>query len=158
VAVNDASTALQEIDRQRAALAAKVRLPWWYVGLFALAMLAVLATPLVSGATSWELGNWAVMWPALVVLYLSDLLLGYVTGAKLARGTLRAYPSSRPAGLSMLAFAFAGIVGVILLVKAGQWPTAVVLAVACTAGTVRCLVWQTTGIRKDIRRGRAVAS
>jgi hypothetical protein len=140
------------------ALAAKVRLQWWYMGLFALAMLALLATPVITRATSWEVGNWAVMWPALAVLWLSDLLLGYVTGAKLARGTLRTYPSSRPAGLSMLAFAFVGIVGVTLLAKAGQSPTAAVLAVACTAGTVRCLVWQTAGIRKDIREGRALPS
>jgi hypothetical protein len=156
--MNDAPAALQEIDRQRAALATKVRLPWWYITLFALAMLAVFATPLITRTTSWEVGNWLVMWPALTVLWLSDLLLGYVTGAKLARGTLRTYPSSRPAGLSMLGFALAGIVGVTLLVKAGQSPQAVVLTVVCTAGAVRCLVWQTAGIRKDIREGRALAS
>jgi len=156
--VNDASAGLQEIDRQRIALAAKVRLPWWYTGLFALAMLGLLGLPLINRFTSWEVGDWAVLWPALIVLYLSDRLLGYVTGAKLARGTLRAYPSSRPAGLSMLAVAVVGIAGVYLLVRVGQWPQAMVLALVCTVGTVRCLVWQTAGIRKDIRTGRALAS
>jgi len=156
--VSDASAGLQEIDRQRIALAAKVRLPWWYTGLFALAMLGLFGLPLINRFTSWDVGNWAVLTPAVVVLCLSDLLLGYVTGAKLSRGTLRAYPSSRPAGLSMLAIAIAGMVGVHLLVNASQWPQAVVLAVGCTVATVRCLVWQTAGIRKDIRTGRALAS
>jgi hypothetical protein len=156
--MNDASGALQEIDRQRMALAAKVRLPWWYVALFTLAMLALLAAPLVARATSWELGNWAVMTPALVVLCLFDLLLGYATGAKLSRGTLRAYPSSRPAGLVMLAFGIIGVAGVHLLVKADMVPMAVVLVVVCTVAVVRCLLWQTAGIRKDIREGRAGAS
>ncbi|MEC3979503.1 hypothetical protein [Amycolatopsis sp. H20-H5] len=156
--MNEASLALQEIDRQRAALAAKVRLPWWYAGLFALAMLATLAAPLVTRAVSWEVGSWAVMMPALVVLLVFDLLLGYVTGAKLACGTLRAYPSSRPAGLTLLGFAVAGIVGVPVLAELGRWPFAVVLVVVCTAAAVRCLLWQTAGIRKDIRAGRAVVS
>ena len=56
------------------------------------------------------------------------------------------------------AIAIAGMVGVHLLVNAGQWPQAVVLAVGCTVATVRCLIWQTAGIRKDIRTGRALAS
>lgn len=155
--MSEASAGLQEIDRQRAALAATVRLPWWYAGLFALAMLAMIGLPLINRFTSGEVGSWAVL-PVLVVLYLSDLLLGHVTGAKLARGTLRAYPSSRPAGLTMLAIAVVGIVGVYWLITVGQLPQAVVLAVVCTAGTVRCLVWQTAGIRKDIRTGRAQAS
>jgi hypothetical protein len=158
IVVNDASAALQEINRQRAALAGKVRLPRWYVALFAVAMLALLAAPLVMRATSWEVGNWAVLVPAIVVLYVFDRLLGYATGAKLARGTLRAYPSSRPAGLTMLAVAIVGIIGVNVLVNVGLWPHAVTLVVVCAVGAARCLVWQTAGIRKDIREGRALTS
>jgi hypothetical protein len=156
--VSDASAGLQEIDRQRAALAARVRLPWWYTGLFALAMLGLFGLPLIDQFTSSDVGNWAVLWPALIVLLVSDRLLGHVTGAKLARGTLRAYPSSRPAGLSMLAIAVVGMLGAFWLIRIGQSPQAVVLAVVCTAASVRCLVWQTEGIRKDIRMGRARAS
>jgi hypothetical protein len=156
--MSEASVALQEIDRQRVALAAKVRLPWWYACLFALTMLGLLGLPLINRFTSSEVSTWAVLWPAVIVSLLSDLVLGHVTGAKLARGTLRAYPSTRPAGLSMLAVGVVGIVGANWLVDVGQPAQAVVLAVICTVASVRCLVWQTAGIRKDIRTGRALTS
>lgn len=61
--MSDASAGPQEIDRQWAALAAKVRLPWWYTGLFTLAMLGLFGLPLTNRFTSWEVGNWAVLWP-----------------------------------------------------------------------------------------------
>jgi hypothetical protein len=155
--MSDVSAGLREIDRQRAALAAKVRLPWWYTGLFALAMLGLFGLPLINHFTSGELGSWTPV-AAVIVLLLSDLVLGHVTGAKLARGTLRVYPSSRPAGLSMIAIAVVAMLGGYWLVGIGQSPQAVVLAGVCTVASVRCLMWQTAGIRKDIRTGRALAT
>ena len=156
--MSDASAAMEEIVRQRAALAARVQLPWWYVALFGLAVLALLITPLVAKITSWGVAQLGLMVPASVILVLFDLLLGYVTGAKLARGTLRAYPSSRPAGLSILALVVVGLVGVNLSLSAHLLPVVVLVSVVVAVGAARCLVWQAEGIRKDIREGRAVTT
>jgi len=155
--MSEASAAMQEIVRQRAALAARVQLPWWYVALFGLAVLALLITPLVAKITSWGVAQLGLMVPASVILVLFDLLLGYVTGAKLARGTLRAYPSTRPAGLTMLALVVVGLVGVHLLLPA-HLALVVLVSVVVAVGAARCLAWQAEGIRKDIREGRAVTT
>jgi hypothetical protein len=151
----DAEHALDEVRRQRAALAERARTPAWYLALFGLAVLALLAMPFVARATSAAVANWVVLLPAVAVLLLQDQLLGLVTGAKLARGTLRAYPSSRPAGIAMLVVVVAGVIAVNWLLNADQVGVAVVAAVVATGLAVACLVRQGAAIREDIRTGRA---
>jgi hypothetical protein len=153
--MRDAENALDLVRRQREALADRARTPVWYPALFGLAVLALLAVPFVARAASPKVANWAVVLPAVAVLLLQDRLLGLVTGTKLARGTLRAYPSSRPAGIAMLVVVVAGVVGVNLLLGFGQVAFAVLVAVVATGLAVRCLVRQGAAIREDIRAGRA---
>jgi hypothetical protein len=150
----DPVDALRVVDRQRAALASRVRLPWWYAVLFGAATLALVGSPIVVREASSTVSNWAVF-AGIVVLLASDRLLGWATGARLSRGTLRDYPSSRPAGLAMIALFVVGIVAIWLLLPIDRVDLAIVVAVVVTVGVVRCLVGQTRGIRRDIREGRA---
>jgi hypothetical protein len=55
----------------------------------------------------------------------------------------------------MLVVVVAGVVGVNLLLDAGQVAFAVLVAVVATVLAVRCLVRQGAAIRADIRAGRA---
>lgn len=156
--MDEAAEGLEQIRRQRAALADRVTLPWWYVVVYAAAMLAVLALPLASWALSPELSNWAVFLPAMVVLFGLDPLLARTTGARLSRRTLRAFPSSRPAGVAMLVIAAVAVVGESVLLNVGRVAFAVGLVVVAAAGVVGCLVHQTAAIRDDIREGRATSA
>lgn len=153
--MSEASEGVELVRQQRAALAQRVRLPWWYLVSFTVAILAALSLPLASWGLSSELSNWVVLVPALVVLLSLDRILGQATGARLSRRTLRAYPSSRPAGIAMLLIFIAAMLGEQVLITNGRVAVAVVVVMVAAVGVVACLVRQTAAIRDDIRAGRA---
>lgn len=136
-------------EQQRVEKARQVQLPWWYVALFAAAVLGLMGAPFIGRATSWPLASWAVTCPALVVLYFADRVFRRSTGVQMTRGMLRAYPSSRPAGRAMLLVIGSGIVVVSIFVRAGLLAVAVIVAVAASVVAVRCLLRQTDAIRND---------
>jgi hypothetical protein len=155
--MGDTDAMLGELARQRATLASRIRLPWWYVALFGVATAALLSAPVVVQRVSDTAGTWGLLWPAILVYLLSDRLLGPATGVRLSRGTLRAYPSSRTAGIAMLLVVVGGTIGVYLLLAADMLPQALVVIVVATVAAVRCLVSQTAAIRRDVQDGRVVA-
>lgn len=152
-----AAETLDVLREQRHALARRVRLPWWYVAIYTVAMAAVLSTPFLAALVSPGLSNWISVIPALIVVYLLDKQLARATGAQFSRRTLRAYPSARPAGIVTIAVCVPAILGEQILVNTGQPLAAAGVLIATTAVVVACLFWQTSGIRRDIRDGRAVA-
>jgi hypothetical protein len=154
--MSEASDGLEQVRQQRAALAQRVTLPWWYLALFTAAIVALLSLPFASRYLSSGLGD-LVFLPALVVMLGLDRLLGYATGTKLSRRTMLAYPSSRPTGVTMLLIVVAAGVGVNVLLGNAQVAAAVGVVVVAAAGVVGCLVRLTAAIRDDIREGRAVS-
>src|SRR6476620_3271377 len=91
---------LADGDRARAELADRIRLPAWYIALFAVVELVLLSAPLVGRAMPIVA---ALGWlPIVAFALLADRLLGLATGTRLARRTLRAYPSSRPSGMALI--------------------------------------------------------
>jgi hypothetical protein len=153
--MDDAAEGLDQVARQRSALAGRVVLPWWYVVVYAVAMLAVVGLPLASWALSPAWSEWVVFLPAMLVLLTLDRLLGRVTGARLSRRTLRAYPSSRPVGLAMLAIVGVTVIGESVLLNVGQVAAAFAVVVVAVVALLGCLARQTAAIRDDIREGRA---
>lgn len=148
---------LDVLRGQRHALARRVRLPWWYVVIYTVAMAAVLSAPFLAALVSPALSNWISVIPALVVVMVLDKQLARATGAQFSRRTLRAYPSARPAGIVTIAVCVPAVLGEQVLVNTGQPFAGAGVLVATTAVVVACLFWQTSGIRRDIRDGRAVA-
>jgi hypothetical protein len=153
--MGEAADGLEQVRQQRAALAERVTLPWWYLVLFTAAIVALLSSPFASRYGSPGLSD-LVFLPALVIMVGLDRLLGYATGAKLSRRTMLAYPSTRPAGVAVIVTVGAAVVGVNALLGSGQVAVAVGVVVVAAAAAVGCLVRLTAAIRDDIREGRAV--
>lgn len=152
--------AVEDLDvlrEQREALARRVRLPWWYVAVYAVAMGAVLGAPFVAHLVSPGWSNWIAVLPALIVVTLLDKQLARATGAQFSRRTLRAYPSARAAGIVTIVLCVPAILGEQILINTGQPLAAAGVLAAATAVVVGCLFWQARGIRRDVREGRAVA-
>jgi hypothetical protein len=135
-------------------LAQRARLPWWYVALQGLALLGLLAAPLVSRSSAGVYN--AVMWPSVLLLVFGDLLLRRLRGVAFSRRTLLAYPSTRRAGLALLAVGVAGVVAVNVLVRADLAGLALALAIAVAACCTALLLTMNAGMRRDIRAGRVL--
>ncbi len=145
-------------ERAREQLARRAHLPWWYITVLGVALFGMLSAPLLSHLTAWADAYAVVMWPSVLVLVFGDLLLRRVQGVAFSRKTLRAYPSTRRAGLTFLAVGVAGVVAVNLLARADLiGPGFAVAVAAATAGTG--LLWgMNAAMRRDIRDGRGVAT
>jgi hypothetical protein len=133
-------------------LAERARLPWWYVALQGLALVGLLAAPLVSRSSAGVYN--AVMWPSVLLLVFGDLLLRRIRGVAFSRKTMLAYPSTRRPGLTFLAVGLVGVIAVNVLVHADQTGLALVTAVAVAACCTGLLLWMNTAMRGDIRDGR----
>lgn len=153
--MNEAREGLETVQAQRETLAARVRFPWWYLAAYALGIAAILAVPFVTRFIP-EVGSLVVL-VAVGLLMLLDRVLGAVTGARLMRRSLRAYPSSRPAGIAMLVVTFVATIGEMQLISSGQLGAILGVLALATALVLGCLIWQFRGIRRDIRDGRAVS-
>lgn len=151
-----ASNDLDRVHEQRAALAGRVRTPWWYLAAYGAGLALILGTPLATHYVP-EVGSLGIL-IAMLLLMLLDRLLGTVNGARLSRRSLRAYPSSRPAGLAMVAITLVATIGEVVLLNTGRPASAGAVLVLATAAMLGCLSWQTSAIRRDIRDGRAVGA
>ncbi|GAA1949818.1 hypothetical protein [Amycolatopsis minnesotensis] len=140
----------------RDALAQRARWPWWYIGLMGLALLGLLAAPLVPHLTTWSGAYQAVMWPSLVILLFGDLLLSRLRGTAFSRKTLRAYPSTRLTGVALLVVGVAGIVAVNLLVRAEETGPGIAVAIATAVIGAGLMCGMNAAMRRDIRDGRVV--
>lgn len=154
--MNAASQDMEQLHRQRAALAQRVRLPWWYLALSAVMVAAVMAVPFLSEVIAPAVRPWVSLVPVLV-MFVVNRLLGRSTGVKLPYKLARAYPSVRPIGYATAGIALVACLAEYLLIGSGHTVFAVGVVVVAAAATVAVLVWRTAAIREDISEGRATA-
>jgi hypothetical protein len=154
--VNAMPQDLEQLRRQRATLAERIRLPWWYLTVAAVMMAAVMTAPFLTEHYSPVVSEWAALVPMLVMIGV-DRLWARTTGVRLPRRLARRYPSVRPIGWVTLAIAVVGYVTERLLLDHGQTALAVVVVVIMTAVAVGLLVRRTAAIRKDITEGRTTS-
>lgn len=152
--MNEAGASLHEIERQRAALASRVRLPLWYRVLWALALLGLVSVPLLAPVMSWPAVFLAVQLPAIAVLSLSGYVLYRSSGTCLARNVARHYPSARrPLAFMVVAIVVGALVSTFLMVV-GAVAAGIAVGVVTVAAAVYFFDRHLAGIRDDIRRGR----
>jgi hypothetical protein len=154
--VNATPESLEQLRRQRATLAERIRLPWWYLTLAAVAMVAVMTAPFLSKYVSPVGSQWVALVPVVVMIGI-DRLWARTTGVRLPYQLTRRYPSVRPIRWITLAMAIVGYVTERLLVDHGQTALAVVVIVIMAAVTVGLLIRRTAAIRKDIGEGRTTS-
>jgi hypothetical protein len=145
--------ALAQVHAQRAALAERARLPWWFWVLFALATLGLVGGPVISQLLPGDVTTYAVQWPAIAVYALAERLVRWSQGISLSTRMFE-YPSSRIAGIVFLVVAVIGIIGVLGLQRSGLLVAAVVVVLVVSAVMVGAMVVIQRGMREDIRGGR----
>ena len=153
--MNDETDGRAVAERVRAQMADRARLPWWYVTVQGLAMLALLLQAPVSRLTDSVGGYAALGWPVVIVMVAGPMLLRRVRGADVGRPNLAAYPSTRRMGIAFLAVAAPGALVESLLAHHHLIVAAIALAVLLTAASTAYQVRENAAIRDDIRDGRA---
>lgn len=152
--------ALAAITRQRSELARRIRMPGWYLALYAAALLSLFVVPSLITAAGRNPSAAlvpAVMLPALVVLGLQAAVISHASGARLPVNTIRAYPSARRAVLVCLAALAGGSAATWVTAVNTPWPGSLACGVACGAAVTAAQLWTLAAIRSDIRTGRAAA-
>ncbi|MGX1977141.1 hypothetical protein [Streptomyces kronopolitis] len=154
----DAARALQEVERQRMAMAGRVRLPWWFLILFAVSSAAAVASPSLE-AVSGHLGELQLFLLGLLGLVMVPLMLVFRlrSGLNVLRES-RPYPSMRD---PRRVFAVLAVVALGYLIF--WWPSwfdMPWMSLACSV-PYGCLFSEqlrrvTAAIRADIRAGRRV--
>jgi len=154
--MNDGSRDLERLQRQRTALAQRLRLPWWYLAATAVVVAVLLGLPFLQPRyVSDEAGQVSSLVLIMIQFGLSRLLEN-TTGVKY-RGRNMSYPSARPVMWVTCAVAAASVAGEGVLLRGGDTVLAVAVVVVTVAAVVGILLWQNAAIRHDVRQGRAVS-
>ena len=149
--------AMAQVTAQRAQLAEKARLPWWFWVLFTIATVGLLGGALFARALPGDVSVYVVTWPSLLVYLLADRLVRWRRGISLSTATMRDYPSSRTAGIGFVLVAAAVVVAVGWFVRHDVLVWAAVVAGVGTCLSVGAMVVMQRGMLADIRDGRARA-
>lgn len=144
---------LTAVDAQRAALAERARLPWWFWVLFGVATVGLIGGPVFGHLLSPGLGNLLVLWPSILVYVLADRLVRRSRGVRLSSRTFRDYPSSRVPGVAFLVVAIVGMISVMFLVHHHLGIAIVVVAVS-SALAVGFMAAMQRAMIADLRAGR----
>ncbi|MDA3645919.1 hypothetical protein LZ318_15980 [Saccharopolyspora indica] len=151
--MGEAESALGEVERQRAKLAGQLRLPAWYVLLYAVGAAVLLAAPLlyttgfgVVGAIGQAFG--------IAVLCSPAFLVPRLIGVRLPARTSAAYPSVARTVLLQVGALMVGTGGVLVLNLNGLGAAALAVAVlgGIAAGFAIRNVYR--GIGRDIAAGQ----
>ncbi|MER7011080.1 hypothetical protein ABT324_06590 [Saccharopolyspora sp. NPDC000359] len=154
--MDEVGSALGEVERQQAELAGRLRLPGWYVVLYAVGAAALLGAPVlyvtgfgVVGALAQVLGLAALCSPAFLVPRL--------VGVSLPARTSAAYPSVARTVLLQVGALAVGTVGVLVLILNGLVGAALGVAVlgGAAAGVAVRNVY--LGIGRDVAAGKVRA-
>ncbi|SDM85994.1 hypothetical protein [Allokutzneria albata] len=150
--MDDPRLALAEVERQRTAMAARIRLPWWFLALFAVTWTAVVAGPALV-----EVGLPRLPYTFFGVGVLIALLVVFRRRSGLhLLWQSREYPSMRRKRQVV------GLVAVLMGVPAVSWTClflgapALAVAVAVVGGVLAADQCRRTnaGIRADVLAGR----
>ena len=146
--------ALELLRVQRARLADRMRLPWWYLAGSAILWALVFAGPFSSRYLPQGFPTWPIFAAAVAAACLMQWGLTRATGIKLPFRNLR-YRPGRPVGIAILVVFLAASQTEFLLIRRDLIVAAIVVAALAVAAEVALSQAQLRGIRKELRAGGA---
>jgi hypothetical protein len=148
---------LQRLRVQRARLADRMRLPWWYLAGAAIVWAVAFAGPFSSRYLPRGVPTWPIFAAAAAVACLMQWGLTRATGIKLPFRNLR-YPSpGRPVGIAILVVFLAASETEFLLVRGGLLVAAIVVAAVGVAAEIALLQAALRVTRRELRGGGGAA-
>jgi hypothetical protein len=149
--------ALELLRVQRARLADRMRLPWWYLAGSAILWTLVFAGPFSSRYLPQGVPTWPIFVAAVAVACLMQWGLTRATGIKLPFRNLR-YPSpGRPVGIAILVVCLAAGETEFLLIRGGLLVAAIVVAALAVAAEMALLQIALRVTRQELRGGGGAA-
>jgi hypothetical protein len=148
--------ALELLRVQRARLADRMRLPWWYLAGSVILWALVFASPFSSRYLPQGFPTWPVFAAAVAVACLMQWGLTRVTGIKLPFRNLR-YRPGRPVGIAILVVFFAASQTELLLIHRDLIVAAIVVAALAVVGEMACQQAALRVTRRELRGGGGAA-
>jgi hypothetical protein len=149
-------SALERLRVQRARLADRMRLPWWYLAGAATLWAVVFAGPFSSRYLPRGVPTWPVFFAAAAVAYMMQWGLTRATGIKLASRDLR-YRPGRPVGIAILVVFLAVGETEFLLVRRDLIVAAILVAALGVMAEMACLQAALRVTRRELRGGGGAA-
>ena len=148
--------ALELLRVQRARLADRMRLPWWYLAGSAILWALVFAGPFSSRYLPQGVPTWPIFVAAVAVACLMQWGLTRVTGIKLPFRNLR-YRPGRPVGITILVVFLAASETEFLLIRRDLIVAAIVVAALAVVAEMACLQAALRVTRRELRSGGGAA-
>jgi hypothetical protein len=148
--------ALELLRVQRARLADRLRLPWWYQSGMAILWALVFAAPFSSRSLPHAVPTWPFLVAAVAVVCLLQWCLARATGIRLPFRNLR-YRPGRPVAIASLVAWFAAAETEFLLIGRGLPVAAIVVAVLGVAVEMALLQAALRVSRRELRGDGAAA-
>ena len=150
-------SALELLRVQRARLADRMRLPWWYLAGSAILWAVVFAGPFSSRYLPRGVPTWPIFVAAAAVACLMQWGLTRATGIKLPFRNLR-YPSpGRPVGIAILVVFLAASETEFLLIRRDLIVAAIVVGALAVVAELACLQAALRVTRRELRGGGGAA-
>ena len=146
--------ALELLRVQRARLADRMRLPWWYLAGSAILWALVFAGPFSSRYLPQGVPTWPILVAAVAVACLMQWGLTRATGIKLPFRNLR-YRPGRPVGIAILVVSLAASETEFLLIRRDLIVAAIVVAALAVVAEMACLQTALRVTRRELRAGGA---
>ena len=148
--------ALELLRVQRARLADRMRLPWWYQAGSAILWALVFASPFSTRYLPQGIPTWPIFVAAVAVACLMQWGLTRVTGIKLPFRNLR-YRPGRPVGITILVVFLAASQTEFLLIRRDLIVAAIVVAALAVGAEMACLQAALRVTRRELRGGGGAA-
>jgi hypothetical protein len=148
--------ALDLLRAQRARLADRMRLPWWYLAGAATLWALIFAGPFSSRYLPHRFPNWPFFIGAAALALLMQWGLTRATGIKLPFRNLR-YRPGRPVGIAILVVFFAVSETEFLLIRRDLIVAAIVVGALGVAAQIACLQAAAEVTRRELRGGGGAA-
>ena len=146
--------ALELLRVQRARLADRMWLPWWYLAGSAILWALVFAGPFSSRYLPQGVPTWPILVAAVAVACLMQWGLTRATGIKLPFRNLR-YRPGRPVGIAILVVSLAASETEFLLIRRDLIVAAIVVAALAVVAEMACLQTALRVTRRELRAGGA---
>ncbi len=154
---HEAHRALREVDRQRAEMAERIRLPGWFVVLYGAALVALFVVPGLSARPGHALSNavvLAVITAGVAVLGLLSAVLDRAAGARLRSDRASAHVSAKRPMFVTTWIVLAGSLATWITAQTVSWALSVVVGLVVAALALLGRQRTIAAIRDDVRRGR----
>ena len=148
--------ALEQLRVQRARLAGRMRLPWWYLAGSAILWALTFAGPFSSRYLPQGVPTWPIFVAAVAVACLMQWGLTRATGIKLPFRNLR-YRPGRPVGIAILVVFLAASETEFLLIRRDLIVAAIVVAALAVVAEMACLQAALRVTRRELRGGGGAA-